>query len=294
MPMKKTQAIFVVAALAFCASSHAALIVYEGFDYTADTSILGATGGEGWTGAWRKTGNALASETATSPGLTYDDLIVEGNKVTLTAQQNNAGANGNNVFTFRDTSVFGTDETELWISFIGQRTGDKGGDPLTYQRVFTLAFFNGADNVEMFSIGELSNDPLDVWNLNPTTAVAESQPTTVPIDTESFLLLKIVYGVGGVDTGYLWANYDISLGEPNIATANATIIDDMTFDRLRLSAGGSQNTGATLAASGLMDEIRMGDTFADVAPIPEPATLAMALTGLALAIGWRSGRRRSA
>jgi hypothetical protein len=268
-------AIFIASVLNSMTSS-AALLVYEGFDYPAGTSLRTQTGGSGFAGPWANTGSA--TETATSPGLTYGDLVVAGNKATLNGQQTTS-ANGNSAFLTRDLSQsFGADGTTVWLSFISQRTGNKsaGGtaQPLNYQRVFSLSLFSGSAT-EQASVGELSNDPADVWALNPdATTIVPSVHTTTPLDTQSFLLLRIdnIAGVG-TDKAYLWVNPDLTLGEPDTGTAAASITDELSFNRIRLTVGGSQNSGATLAASGLFDEVRIGDTFADVAPLPEPASV---------------------
>jgi hypothetical protein len=271
----------------WCMNLSAALIAYEGFDYADGTNVRTQTGGFGWTGAWTDTGNASATETATAPGLTYGNLSVAGNKLTSRGQQNNAGANGTNAFLFRDTSqAFGTDGTTVWLSFISQRTGNKssGGtaQPLNYQRVFSMSLFNGS-TTEQASIGELSNDPADVWSLNPDlTTFAPSAHTTTPLDTQAFLLARIDFIAGtNADKIYLWVNPDLSLGEPATGTAAATVTDELSFNRVRLTVGGSQNTGANAGASGLFDEIRIGDTFADVT-VPEPSSLFLVMLGLAL------------
>jgi hypothetical protein len=265
----------------------AALIIYEGFDYAVGTNVRTQTGGSGWSGAWTDTANANATETATSPGLTYGSLEVLGNKLTSTGQQNNASANGTSAFLLRDTAQsFGTDGTSVWLSFISQRTGSKsnGGtaQPLNYQRVFSLSLFTGT--TEQASVGELSNDPADVWALNSDlTTFAPSAHTTTPLDTQSFLLVRLDFIAGvSTDKAYLWVNPDLSLGEPALGTEAATITDELSFNRIRLTVGGSQNTGATATASGLFDEIRVGDTFADVTPVPEPSSLCSALLCLAV------------
>jgi hypothetical protein len=272
----------------------AALLVYEGFDYPDATSLRTQTGGSGWSGAWTNTGNA--TETATNPGLTYPNLTVLGNKATLNGQQTTS-TNGNNAFLLRDLSqTFGTDGTTVWLSFIGQRTGNKSaggtGQPLNYQRVYALSLFNST--TEQASIGELSNDPADAWSLNPDlTLVSASSHTPVPIDSQAFLLARIDFVGAGTDKAYLWVNPDLSLGEPAIDTAAATATDELTFTRLRMTVGGSQNSGATLAAAGLFDEIRIGDTFADVAPVPEPGSVVTALAIVCAAAGARRHRRRN-
>jgi hypothetical protein len=109
------------------------------------------------------------------------------------------------------------------------------------------------------------------------------------------LLLKISYGAADADTAQLWVNPNLSLGEAGLGPAAATIASDvLTFNGIRLTAGGSQN-GGVAAASGTLDELRVGDTFADVtpttAPVPEPTALtALGMGTLALL----SRRRRKA
>jgi hypothetical protein len=83
--------------------------------------------------------------------------------------------------------------------------------------------------------------------------------------------MRIDYGAGALaDNAYLWVNPNLSLGEPSIGSANASLLlRNLEFDRLRLSAGGSQSStaqpnGGVLAASGLIDEVRVGTNFASV------------------------------
>jgi hypothetical protein len=276
------------ALLACCAvsSARAALDVYEGFQYADGTSILNQSGGGGWSNAWTKTGNAGTTENATAPGLTYMSLPALGNKLTLAGQQTTSGS-GSSSFEFRNfgaTTSYGTDSTTAWLSFIGQRTGTKSGThgagaTATYQRIFGISFFSGgtANTNERFNVGELTSSTAavdtDTWALNifNPTGTGETVASTIPIDQQSFLLVRIDYGIGTLaDNAYLWVNPDLSLGQPAIGTQQAALIGrSLEFDRLRVSAGGSQSSteqpnGGVLAASGLLDEIRIGSSFASV------------------------------
>jgi hypothetical protein len=266
--------------------SVAALQVYEGFQYADGTNIIGQTGGGGWSNAWNAGTVTGSTENATSPGLTYTGLPALGNKLSIAGQQTSSG-NANNAFIFRNfgpSNTFGADGTTAWISLIGQRTGTKsgtmgsGGNP-SYQRIFGVSFFNAgtANTNERFSIGELTatatTTDLDNWALNifNPNGAGETQYSTTAIDELSFLLVRIDYGSGtSMDNAYLWANPNLSLGEPSTASAQATLIGrNLEFDRLRVSAGGSnssteQPNGGVLAASGLLDEIRVGNNFASV------------------------------
>jgi hypothetical protein len=280
------------AILACCwtSSARAALDVYEGFQYADGTSILGQTGGGGWSNAWNKNGNAGSTENATTPGLTYTGLPVMGNKASLAGQQlTTASSTGSSAFVFRNfgaANSYGTDSSTAWLSFIGQRTGAKSGAhgagaTPTYQRIFGISFFSGgtANTNERFNVGELTSSTsfvdTDMWALNIFDPVSAANnltvPSTTPIDQQSLLLVRINYGVGTLaDNAYLWVNPNLSLGEPSIANAQATLTNkNLEFDRLRVSAGGStsstdQPNGGVLAASGIIDEIRVGSSFASV------------------------------
>jgi len=280
-PLARAAALAALFACFWTSRANAVLQVYDGFQYPDGTSIVGQTGGGGWNNAWNATGNASTTENATTPGLTYPGLstTLVNNKLSLAGQQTTA-TTGNNAFVFRSVASalnYGADGTTRWLSFIGQRTGTTsgtqgvGGAP-SYQRIFGISFFQGGTNSatdERWSVGELTpaaaaTDP-DTWALNifPTT---EIQATTAPIDQLSLLLVRLDYGTGALsDNAYLWVNPNLSLGEPSTGTAQAVLSGrNLEFDRLRVSAGGSSTAGAVPAASGLLDEIRIGTSFASV------------------------------
>ena len=128
---------------------------------------------------------------------------------------------------------------------------------------------------ERFSIGEISSnvnvDDTDRWALNifnPDPLIpGVVAPSTTPVDQLSFLLVRINFGAGALsDNAYLWVNPSLAAGEPSIASAQASLLGrNLEFDRLRLSAGGSLGTtGEIAAASGIVDEIRIGTNFASV------------------------------
>jgi len=280
----------VLAAAAYASSARAGLDVYEGFQYADGTIIVGQSGGGGWSNAWNKSGNAGSTENATTPGLTYSSLPVLGNKVSLAGQQlTTASSTGSSAFVFRNFGsaiTYGADSSTAWISFIGQRTGAKSGAhgaglTPTYQRIFGISFFSGgtANTNERFNVGELTSSTsfvdTDMWALNifdPNSAANNlTVPSTTAVDQLSFLLVRVDYGIGtGTDNAYLWVNPNLGLGEPSTGSAQATLSNkNLEFDRLRLSAGGSQSStdqpnGGLLAASGLLDEIRVGTSFASV------------------------------
>ncbi|MEM9659063.1 MAG: hypothetical protein AAF961_11945, partial [Planctomycetota bacterium] len=97
-----------------------------------------------------------------------------------------------------------------------------------------------------------------------------------PIAGETSLLVLKAQFTGGADTFSLFVNPTLGDAEP------------LTPDAVRTASIGLAQ-GLTVYSSGAfsLDEIRLGETFGDVTPIPEPAALAqlilaaLALTALA-------------
>jgi len=102
--------------------------------------------------------------------------------------------------------------------------------------------------------------------------------------------VRIDHGAGNADTAYMWINPSLS-AEPDIATAQAQSLGNFTFNRIRPFAGNPNAASENIGAEGYFDEIRIGETWADVtaAPVPEPSTFAMLALG-ALFLGWRLKR----
>ena len=99
------------------------------------------------------------------------------------------------------------------------------------------------------------------------------------------------------DSAYLWLNPN-PLVEPLIANADVTILSGDTnardlsdLDFIRPFVGNNQTgTNARPFAVIVVDEIRLGTTYADMTFVPEPAScLLLVLGGLALCV--RRGRR---
>jgi hypothetical protein len=103
-----------------------------------------------------------------------------------------------------------------------------------------------------------------------------------------FVVQKVEFLGNGTEKT-MWVDPDFStLGGPDLVPNDAILKDIFT-----------ENTGASLtsmtlgAASGWdfeMDEYRIGTTYADVAPIPEPGVMMLVATALTAVYGLR--RRR--
>jgi hypothetical protein len=230
-------------------ASYAISLAYDGFNY-ATGNLAGQNGGTGWTAAWTSSGGTAQVQ---SPGATYPSLNTVGNKAFISASDQNS-----RILT---AGLQGTGDSTVWASFIGQRTGANN------VRFFGLTFYEGgtAAAQERFSIGENSNNNSDLWGARFTNASSGIVNSTVSINTQSLLLVRVNYHAAANDDLYLWVNPNLSAGEPAIGTAAASSIGlwNMVFDRISIR-GGTLNGGNIGEA--YYDELRIGTTFADVSP----------------------------
>ena len=271
-PMKKSPFVFLATfALAFgmALSTRAALVAYEGFNYADGSDLGGQNGGTGWSIAWETSGQNTVSNTS----LSYTDgaltLTTTGGKLLNTAFPTSANAQpGRNL-----SAIRGADDTTTWLAFLGQRIGDKSGTAgpggsATYERGCNIALFatNAAANNERLDIGESSGVTNDAWMLRATAqgGGVSNSISTSPIDVASFIVVRIDHKAGTNDQAWMWVNPALS-GEPSTNSSSARVLGakEFSFDRLRLFAG---FTSGQAAGQWYVDEIRVGDTFTDVAP----------------------------
>jgi hypothetical protein len=228
----------------------AVLVASDSFDY-AMGNLATQNGGTGFSSAW-----TAGTAQVQTPGLSYPLLNTAGNKVFVSAS--------NQTWRSLTSGMQGTDDSTLWISFIGQRTG------VNNIRFFGVSFYGGDVGTsanERLTIGENSNNASDTWGAHFTSAaMGRIEVPGASVNTQSLLLARIDFHAGANDDFYMWVNRDLSQGEPAIATAGASSVGafNLAFDRVSLRAG--TLSGGNLAEA-FYDELRVGTTFADVAPV---------------------------
>jgi len=243
---------FLTAFAAAGRNSYAIVVASDSFDYPAG-NLNGQNGGTGFTAGWV----ATATSQVQSPGLTYTGLNSAGNKVFISASNQNS-----RILT---SGMQGTGDSTLWISFIGQRTG------VNNIRFFGISYYAGDVNTsanEHLTIGENSNNNNDQWGAHFTSAAGGRVDIAgAPITTQSLLLARINYHAAALDDFYMWVNPNLALGEPAIATAGASSVGlfDLSFDRVSMRAGTA--SGGNIGEA-FYDELRLGTTFADVTVTP--------------------------
>ena len=259
--IQKSKALFSAACLhlALCSAASAGLSTYEGFDYGATTGDLtGKNGGTGWSGAYTDTGN---STIYTTPGLTYTGLPTTG------GASKTADGGAATTISFRN---FGAAITtgETWISFLGQRNTTSTG---TFAGLSLYGGGTAAANAEftIASGGTANWRLLDANNGGSTSSVDTGIATT--INTTDLVVVRILWnaGAGGTEAVSVWVNPTLGV-TPGTPQAVRDINMSVGVDRFRIA--GQNAVGHTY------DEIRIGDSYADVTVPLAPTSFPLSIT----------------
>jgi hypothetical protein len=296
----------VIFGLLVCSAS-AQLLNYEDFNYpTGNNNIAGQNGGTGFQNAWASgSGNIWGS--IQSGSLSYTDqnghsLDTSGNSMLVGT--NGAGAptaTPNRLFTNSATAttlgnIASLNGGVIWMSFLYQRDGSQTGAP--YFRQANFALYQGSG--EKLDIGGPNTSAtvqnnLSLWSNGGAHSGAAPLQSTTPVFSAGAQLIVVELTVDTLsttaDTVSVWFNpTDLSaLGAANLTS---TEVDLSGVNTVRFQAGNSNANGTNAVFE--VDELRIGDTFADVAPyttVPEPSTIAFVSIGGLAAWAWR--RRRS-
>jgi len=252
----------------------AAAVIYEDFTFPdGDTALAGNAGGTGLSGNW----TAPSGSTAEATNLTYGSLSTSGSATVAT------GWNASSPYVgIGGTTLNGLtgDSGELWMSLLYQA-------PTTGKIRFTV----GIGDTYVTTNG----------NLNPSVTDAQAIGFSIPFNTQS--AVPVMWETNNYDGGNV-QNAPAGLASGSglaIARDGATHMfvlhaqwgaDGVTNDTLTLYTPGtdlvlgsaistyegivSQDSFDTLFFSadqsvGVLDEIRVGSSYADISPIPEPS-----------------------
>ena len=259
----------------------AALVAYEGFDYPTNTTIAGQSGGDGFTNAWTigATGNFIGTNAAA--GLIYTDVnglslqTNGGSLIVGVPRGDGATATPNRALPYNLSGGPGTTVGPggtMWMSFLYRRLNFATGT-LPYLRQANLGLFAGGGEVAAIGGPNTSatvSNVLSVWgNGAPHPGASPFQAPEYPINSNVtyFVLIKTVTdGTAAADNAYVWFNWTNLLMEPDVSTA--TIVESevnlSSVNTLRFQAGNLNASGSNALFQ--VDEVRVGTTFADVAP----------------------------
>jgi len=274
-------------------TADAALIVEEHFDFApgASGNVNGlTTTGTGFldtaTDSWSSsfTTNAIVVDT----GLSYSTLLEAGESVKRAANQGNAEMS-RQLSTDSVDDLTG-DNTEIWFSvLLNTAVGSSDGNVNGTLAIGTGALIGGdrpptmAAGNSSIGVGFNTRDRIEAFSFGATPSLDTGSLSTSE-GTTYLIVGKINWAVNGSDDVLRLFNItNLSNGEPANDTEFAKLeidLDQSTFNTLAI--GDRQQT--------FFDEIRFGDTYADVTPVPEPSTFVLAALGLLGLLA--CGRRR--
>ncbi len=247
-----------MAGLLFAAPAGAAPAAYEPFDYP-EGALVGRSGGSGWSAPWK----ARDVSPGVSPLVIGDGLgYIDGAGNTLVTAGGALDTKNGTATSIAFRSLSTRRDGETWISFLTIPTtnGDFTG----------LTLFDGGEdnnNHSRFGVEQREAGQLNLRLANteppPNGPAVISAAFNPPAGSTVFVALRMLPGgaAGGDDLLEVFFNPNLA-SEPGSPFASLAILPG-GFDRLRLAA--------TSGRSVIYDEIRIGDSYADVSPFVPPA-----------------------
>ncbi|TWT85953.1 hypothetical protein Pla123a_07600 [Posidoniimonas polymericola] len=258
--MRRTLALATLFLSALSAPAHAVLIGYDGFDYPAGSLAgRGSASDPGFSTAWTQSGSN--GGTVSGAGLTYANLQTSGGAVDMSA--------GGTTLNFRglDAAYNNPSSTatgEFWFSYL-VRPGAYTGTPFVGLSFYTDPLAGDAAADPDFGL-VARNQGGEIYGFTDLDVANHVESNVTPTDGETALLVgRVVFG-GGSNTSannedqiQIFVNPVLGGVEPP-SDADGNVTAD--FQSFRIA---SQN-----GAPFVLDELRFGDSFADVTPVTPP------------------------
>jgi hypothetical protein len=267
-------------------AGRAQLIAYEGFNYPVGQNLNTQSGGSGFGGPWVvASGTPLIQAGSLVPAAPSAALTETGNSLIATPPNAGVAVDATRVL---GTPVTGTAGSSKWVSVVMKGPGLSG---ITAQGVLVVSDGSGTG----FSIttgatggGIAPNNPpaSATWSLGDAGTGAAEATTAVPDTLQSLLVARVSFSPAGFPTSDridLFVNPPLTGVPPASPTTSLLVPHAASFTTLELDYA-SLNGAST---STLFDEIRLGNTFADVTPaaVPEPSTMLLAgVAGVGLCV----------
>jgi hypothetical protein len=251
-------------ALVAHAPASAQLIAYDGFNYTPG-NLDGLNGGSGWTTDGWSSAAPSAQVTTGSLTPTVPDLLTSGNSIST------VGLNGNSTRALNTT--LGTASGTVWASVLIQRTSNTVDDSVGGMTLGGVFVGDGGSGV--FRIADAGA---------PSGLLSPSQESTISVMKGRTYLLVLQ-----IDATLATGNPTLNLyvdptpgatdpGTPAVTRSDLTVTD---IDQISLVYQGGDY---------LFDEVRVGNSYADVVPVT-PAAEPAGLLAAAAVGAWLLRRR---
>lgn len=240
----------------FCAMyAHAALIAYEGFGYTDanGTPLTGLNGGTGFLNAYTQgdSGGATIAD-----GLTYGSLLTSGKGAVFSGSGQTIGSSTGPQAgrTWGDVTRPIADGMYYYSLLVHTAEASRGtllpfGNPMDVQNGFGIRIDAGG-TVKTWTANAAAG-----WNLPLTAGVTH------------LVVGKLTIHAPNNPVNTIWVDPS-SAGEPDVSLGSSvTAIWSYSANVRPMITGRSFSLNADLR----FDELRIGTTYADVVPVPEPA-----------------------
>lgn len=275
--MKPSSILAIASMIASTASLQGALVIYEPFT-DPETTLNGNTAGttpDGLSGNWAATG----THNVTAGSLAWGSLATSGNKAV-----SGSGTSASAAITAGALTTPGllNDGATLWFSLIYRTAPTVSGNPDAGFALATDAMGSG-NNVPIGALGSGIGFTIKSGVMSASTWVggAVGRATTTvasePVagSTTYFIVGEMIWGADGaaVDTINLYRpNTSLVLG--SVLATRSVVLNQSAFDTLTFA-----NKGDVGAFPITVDEIRFGDSYASVSPVPEPAAALLGAIG---------------
>ncbi len=251
--MKKSlKSLVVLSSLAVSAgTANAQLIAYDGFNYPAGVNLtINGNAGLGWVAPWSAAyGSSFVIDTVGS-GYAVGGYSLQ------RAGRRIFGTHCGNQRTINLSQPLGNTTETVWVSFIAQQTS--GSTSQNWLGV-KLPCTPGAGVDQFIYIGKPYTRP--AWGLDPG-GISRHLIGSNSVYSKSFLVARIDLRPG-LDDVRVWVNPGLN-GVPSNASASVTALNVGNFEGITKAITEVGSTSGVVV--GNIDELRIGRSFADVAP----------------------------
>lgn len=248
--------------------SHAALLAYEGFDYTAG-NVNGDNGGTGWSGSWN-------SATSSANVVTGTTLSYSGGSISLSGSGTALSITGGSDGQLNRSFVGAGTGTEIYFSFLFQSVAGSGNEAPYFYLSDTNSWTQSGG---IGDVNSATGQAVFGARINSGAATANSSVSYTNGTTYLLVGRLSTDAPGGdpnaLDRVELWVNPTSLTPGTAAATVNATT--GLTLDVLDVFSTRMANFADTDQI--LIDELRIGTDFASVVTVPEPSVGLLLLLG---------------